>query len=178
MTRRELAANFTWYTPRYWTLSATPSWARETLRKHADERLPQTYALEELCAAATDDLLWNASQLELLHTGRIRPYMRMYWGKRLVEWFADPSEGLRTTLWLNDHYALDGRSPNGVANIQWCFGLHDRPFPERARLGQVRPLGTAGVRRHLDMEGYIRWASGLGEAASRSFRERVAQPAV
>ena len=147
--RRELHVVYT----RYWTLGATPSWARETLRKHADERQPHAYALDELCAAATDDLLWNASQLELLHTGRIQPYVRMYWGKRLVEWFADPSEELRTALWLNDHYALDGRSPNGVANIQWCFGLHDRPFPDRAMFG---PGALAGHRRGTPTSGHGR----------------------
>ncbi|MFN0070920.1 MAG: deoxyribodipyrimidine photolyase, partial [Chloroflexota bacterium] len=120
-----------------------------------------SYSRAELADGETDDLLWNASQRELRQTGRIQSYVRMYWGKRLVEWFADPEEGLRTALWLNDRYALDGRSPNGVANIQWCFGLHDRPFPDRPRLGQVRPLGMGGVRRNLDLDGYVRWVAAL-----------------
>lgn len=161
LVRRELAANFTWYTPDYATLAALPAWARTSLERHRAERPTAAYSQQELAAGQTADSLWNAAQRELVCTGRIQPYVRMYWGKRIVEWFADPADALRIALWLNDRFALDGRSANGVANIQWCFGLHDRPFPERPRLGQVRPLGLGGVRRHLDLDGYVRWASAL-----------------
>jgi deoxyribodipyrimidine photo-lyase len=163
--RRELAANFTWYTPSYATSSALPRWAMATLEAHRSERSQVTHSLSELALAQTGDPIWDAAQRELMQTGTIQPYVRMYWGKRLVEWFADPDMGLRAALWLNDHWALDGRSANGVANIMWCFGLHDRPFFERPRLGLIRPLGASGVRRNVPLNDYLRWTSQLEHAA-------------
>jgi hypothetical protein len=82
-----------------------------------------------------------------------------------IQWHSDVDHAIRTALRLNDRWALDGRSSNGVANILWCFGLHDRPFIKRPRFGMVRPLGKAGVRRNLDLDGYLRWTHGLLEAA-------------
>jgi deoxyribodipyrimidine photo-lyase len=165
VVRRELASNFTWHTPAYSTSSALPTWAQATLTSHADERLEPRYSRDELASARTHDPIWNAAQRELIQTGKIQPYVRMYWGKRLVEWFADVDMGLRTALWLNDRWALDGRSANGVVNIMWCFGLHDRPFFEQPRVGLVRTLKAAGVRRNVELDQYLHWTSQLECAA-------------
>ena len=156
IVRRELAFNFARYGPSPKTLAALPDWARATLDAHAKDDRPWLYTFEQFETAATHDALWNAAQRELLETGTIHGYYRMYWGKKIIEWSASHQEALTTMIELNDKWALDGRDPNGYTNILWCLGLHDRPWVERAVFGKVRYMAESGMRRKTDADAYLR----------------------
>jgi deoxyribodipyrimidine photo-lyase len=156
IVRRELAFNFAWHTARLETLEALPDWARATLNDHRNDRRDPLYHREQFETAATGDALWNATQKELLLRGVIHGYYRMYWGKKILEWSASPEEALATMIHLHDRYALDGRDPNTYGNILWCFGLHDRPWPERPVYGKIRSMGLAGMERKTDVAAYIK----------------------
>jgi deoxyribodipyrimidine photo-lyase len=153
---RELAENFTFYNRSYRSLEGLPEWASRTLDDHRGDTREHLFSLGELEAGATGDDLWDASQHELLRTGKMSGYMRMYWGKRVIEWTPDPEEALRVLLYLNDKYEIDGRSPNGYAGVLWCFGKHDRAFGERRVFGKVRYMSPAAVRQKVDLGGYRR----------------------
>lgn len=154
--RRELAFNFCRYAEDVRTLDALPEWARRTLGRHARDRREHVYSAAAFEQGRTHDRLWNACQKELLATGRIHGYYRMYWGKKIIEWSAGPEEALDTAIHLNDRWALDGRDPNSYANILWWFGLHDRPWPERPVFGTVRWMSLEGMRRKTDVDAYLR----------------------
>jgi deoxyribodipyrimidine photo-lyase len=155
LVRRELASNFTFYNASYDTLDGLPEWARATLQDHARDPRERMYNLAELAAARTGDDLWNAGQQELLLTGSIHGWVRMYWGKRILEWTPTPATALAHTLHLNNLYALDGRDPVSFANILWCYGKHDRPWPRRPVFGTVRSMTRAGAERKFDVAAYI-----------------------
>lgn len=152
--RRELAVNFTFYNPCYDSFASLPRWAQETLWKHRKDPRMYTYTREEFEQARTHDPLWNAAQKELLLSGTIHNYVRMYWGKKILEWSRDPEEAFVTALYLNNTYALDGRDPNSFAGVAWCFGKHDRPFKERPVYGKVRPM-TKGAPSLASQNAYI-----------------------
>jgi len=154
IVRRELAVNFVWYNPAYDGYHGLPSWARADLNRHAKDPRPARYTPAELERAATHDPYWNAAQLELVHTGKMHGYMRMYWGKKILEWSASPRDAFRVAVRLNDRYELDGRDPNGYAGVAWCFGKHDRPWGERPVFGKVRCMVAAGLKRKFDADGY------------------------
>ena len=156
LVRRELAFNFARYTRRVDSLAELPEWARATLDKHRRDQRDPLYTREQFESAATCDDLWNATQKELLLRGKIHGYYRMYWGKKIVEWSAAPEEALATMIHLHDRYALDGQNPNTYANILWCLGLHDRPWPERPIFGSVRFMSRAGMQRKTDVPQYLR----------------------
>ena len=147
IVRRELALNFVWYNPHYDRFEGLPKWARRTLLRHKSDPRPALYKVEDLEYARTDDPIWNMAQSQLFETGHLHNYLRMYWGKRLILWTADPEEALKVALYLNNKYALDGRDPSSYAGVGWCFGLHDRPFPERRVFGNVRPMTPEGMMR-------------------------------
>ena len=158
IVRRELASNFVAYNPAYDRLDGLPAWARTTLAKHADDPRPFLYSRDELVAAETHDPIWNAAQRELLARGRIHNYVRMYWGKKIIEWSRTPAEALASALWLNDRYALDGRSANGFTNVLWCFGKHDRAWGERPVFGTVRWMSDRGMLSKFEVKPYLaRW---------------------
>jgi len=156
IVRRELAFNFARFAEDPESLESLPNWARATLAKHARDKRNPVYTREQFERALTHDPLWNAAQKELLITGKIHGYYRMYWGKKILEWSATPEAALATAIYLNDRYALDGRDPNSYTNILWCFGLHDRPWVERPIFGQVRYMSYEGMRRKTDVDAYIR----------------------
>jgi len=156
IVRRELAFNFARFTPIPESLDALPDWARATLAKHSRDHRDPIYTSGQFEQAQTHDLLWNAAQRELLLTGKIHGYYRMYWGKKIIEWSRTPQVALATAIHLNDRYALDGRDPNSYTNILWCFGLHDRPWVERPIFGQVRYMSYGGMRRKTDVDAYVR----------------------
>ncbi len=159
VVRRELSMNFARYNPRCAAWEGLPAWARATLEAHAGDPRPFLYSAGELEAAATHDPAWNAAQREMTVGGKMHNYMRMYWGKKILEWTADPQEAFATALRLNDRYELDGRDPNGCAGVAWCFGKHDRPWAERPIFGTVRYMSFEGLRRKFDIDEYIRrWA--------------------
>jgi deoxyribodipyrimidine photo-lyase len=156
VVRRELAINYCYYTENYDSYAALPGWAKQTLKDHAKDSRPHVYTAEELESAKTDDPWWNAAQVEMNTTGFMHNYMRMYWGKKILEWSSSPREGFETTLRLNNRLFLDGRDCSGYANVGWIYGLHDRPWgPARQVFGTVRYMNAAGLKRKFDMEGYV-----------------------
>jgi deoxyribodipyrimidine photo-lyase len=135
-----------------------PDWAAATLRKHRTDRRQHRYDLAEFEAAATHDDLWNAAQRELVATGRIHNYLRMLWGKKVLEWSESPAAAYRILEHLNNKYALDGRDPNSYTGILWCFGLFDRPWPpERQVFGSVRYMSSENTARKFDLDGYYEY---------------------
>jgi deoxyribodipyrimidine photo-lyase len=167
IVRRELACNYVFYTPGYATFAGLPAWCRKTLTKHAADPRPALYTRAQLEACQTHDRYWNAAMAEMVHTGFMHNYMRMYWGKRLLEWKATPEEAFDELLYLNNRHFLCGRDPNAYANVAWCFGLHDRPWTERPIFGQIRYMNAAGLERKFDMEAYVRQVSIMTGAEGR-----------
>ncbi len=155
LVRRGLAFNFAARSPDPTRYESLPRWARATLAAHALDPRPSVVARSDLEAARSPDPLWNAAQRELRQRGTIQSYARMLWGKLPLTWTKTPAEAHAALVYLNDKYALDGRDPDGWANIGWCFGLHDRPWPERAIFGTVRTMTTKSARAKLPFEDYI-----------------------
>jgi deoxyribodipyrimidine photo-lyase len=156
IVRRELSMNFVHFNPQYDAYEALPDWAKKTLKAHEKDRREYLYGLQELEHSKTHDPYWNAAQKEMTATGKMHNYMRMYWGKKILEWSPTPEEAFRTALYLNNKYELDGRDPNGFTGVAWCFGKHDRAWPERPIFGKVRYMNAAGLRRKFDIEAYVR----------------------
>jgi len=154
--RRELSMNFVFNNEKYDSLEAIPDWAKKTLRTHQKDKRPYLYALEDLEAAKTHDPYWNAAQKEMVIKGKMHGYMRMYWGKKILEWSKTPEEAYRIALYLNNKYELDGRDPNGFTGVAWCFGKHDRPWGERAIFGNVRYMNDRGLKRKFDADKYVK----------------------
>ena len=156
IVRRELSMNFVFYNGKYDSFAAVPEWAKKTLRDHQKDNRHDTYALEELESARTHDPYWNAAQKEMMIKGKMHGYMRMYWGKKIIEWSKTPEEAFRRALYLNNKYELDGRDPNGFTGVAWCFGKHDRPWGERSIFGKVRYMNDKGLKRKFDADGYVK----------------------
>ncbi len=156
IVRRELSCNFICHNHRYDGLDCLPPWAMRTLNHHRRDKRPYVYCLEQFEQAETHDPYWNAAQREMVRTGKMHGYMRMYWGKKILEWTRTPREAFRIALYLNNRYELDGRDPNGFAGVAWCFGKHDRPWGERPVFGMVRYMNAAGLHRKFDADAYVR----------------------
>ena len=155
IVRRELAVNFVYYNKNYDSFDCLPEWARKTLDAHRKDPRPYLYTREELETAQTHDPYWNGAQQQMVEVGRMNGYMRMYWGKKIVEWTKSPEEAFEVMLYLNNKYELDGRDPNGYAGVVWCFGKHDRPWGERSVFGTVRYMNLAGLERKFKMKRYL-----------------------
>jgi deoxyribodipyrimidine photo-lyase len=155
LVRRALAFNFARANPDHATYASVPPWARDTLAARADDRRDHPLTIDQLAAAHSPDPIWNAAQAELRARGVIHGYARMLWGKLVVSWFPDAAEAHAVLVELNDRYALDGRDPDGYTNIGWCFGLHDRPWPNRPRFGTVRTMTTKSAANKLDFDAYL-----------------------
>lgn len=156
IVRRELSFNFVEQCSDYDRYEAIPAWARATLERHRVDPRPVTYDLERLEAAATHDPYWNAAMREMTVTGYMHNHLRMYWGKKILEWSPDPRTAYERTLALNNRWFLDGRDPNSYAGVGWIFGLHDRPWSERPIFGTVRIMTAAGLERKCGIQGYVR----------------------
>jgi deoxyribodipyrimidine photo-lyase len=158
IVRRELAINFVARNPDYDSLGGCPAWGRATLEKHASDPRPYIYSEKEFEAGETHDALWSAAQLEMVRTGRMHGYLRMYWAKKILEWSATPEKAFDLAVKLNDRYELDGRDPNGYTGIAWAIGgRHDRPWgPERPIFGLIRYMSASGMARKFDVAAYIR----------------------
>ena len=155
VVRRELSMNFVFYNDDYDSFSNLPGWAKETLREHKDDEREHIYTTEQLENAQTHDEYWNAAMREMVYTGYMHNYMRMYWGKKILEWSNTPERAYRTTLYLNNKYFLDGRDPNSFANVAWVFGQHDRGWTEREVFGKVRYMSAGGLERKTKPEQYV-----------------------
>lgn len=157
VVRRELADNFCLYCREYDSEGGFPGWARQSLTDHIDDQRPFLYQEETLERGETHDRLWNAAQRQMLVTGKMHGYMRMYWAKKILEWTETPAQALSIAIRLNDRYSLDGRDSNGYAGIAWSIGgVHDRGWPERPIFGKVRYMNDRGMGRKFDVETYIR----------------------
>jgi len=156
VTWRELGYSFCRHRPDYADYGGLPDWARATLEQHADDERPYLYSYEQFRAAASHDPLWNAAQRQLLQEGRIHGYLRMLWGKKILEWSPSPREALEIMLDLNDRYALDGRDPNSYSGISWCLGRFDRAWgPERPIFGKIRYMTSQNTARKVAVKRYI-----------------------
>jgi deoxyribodipyrimidine photo-lyase len=155
IVRRELSMNFCHYTPDYDEFSNLPDWAEETLKEHEKDKREYLYTREQLEDAETHDEYWNAAMNEMRYTGYMHNYMRMYWGKKILEWSETPEEAYETTLYLNNKYFVDGRDPNSYANVAWVFGQHDRGWQERGVFGKVRYMSAGGLERKAKPEEYV-----------------------
>jgi deoxyribodipyrimidine photo-lyase len=145
-----------------------PGWARATLERHARDPRPVVYRREAIAAAGTADPLWNAAQRQLLDEGSIHNYLRMLWGKKVLEWSRTPEEALATLLDLNDRWALDGRDPNSCSGIFWCLGRYDRPWgPERPIFGTVRYMSSTNTARKVGVRRYLERHGGAGRPVVR-----------
>ena len=164
IVRRELSMNFVYHNPRYDTYRCLPDWAQATLEEHRNDPREAVYTARQLEEAKTHDPYWNAAMREMLLTGKMANYMRMYWGKKILEWTRTPQFAFRTALGLNNKYFLDGRNPNSFAGVAWCFGKHDRPWAERPIFGKVRYMNANGLRRKFDVERYVRSVERLAAA--------------
>jgi deoxyribodipyrimidine photo-lyase len=156
IVRRELADNFCYYNEEYDSIKGFPGWAQRTLGEHAKDPRAYIYTRQQLEHAQTHDELWNAAQLEMVRQGTMHGYMRMYWGKKILEWTRDPQEALEIAIYLNDRYELDGRDPNGYTGIAWSIGgVHDRPWGKRPVFGMIRYMSYNGCKSKFDVKAYI-----------------------
>jgi deoxyribodipyrimidine photo-lyase len=157
IVRRELSDNFCFYNGRYDSFEGFPDWAKNTLLQHALDPRPAVVTFRELEQGETRDPMWNAAQMEMVKTGKMHGYMRMYWAKKILEWSPRPEEALETALVLNDKYELDGCDPNGAAGCAWSIGgVHDRAWGERPVFGKIRAMSAGGLESKMDARGYIK----------------------
>jgi deoxyribodipyrimidine photo-lyase len=164
IVRRELSMNYAFYNPRYDSFAGLPAWARKTLAEHRADKREHLYPRAALEGARTHDRCWNAAQTEMVTSGKMHGYMRMYWGKKILEWSRTPEEAFKTALYLNNKYELDGRDPNGFTGVAWCFGKHDRPWGARKIFGNVRYMSEDGLRRKFDIEAYLERVEGTARS--------------
>lgn len=156
IVRRELSVNFVRYNSYYDWFECLEPWADRSFAQHSGDRRPIIYREEQLEQAETHDPLWNAAQKEMVLTGWMHNYMRMYWAKKLLEWSLSPATAYQRAVWLNDRYEPHGRDPNGYAGIAWAIvGKHDRPWFERPVFGQVRYMSLGSTGRKFDSKSYI-----------------------
>lgn len=160
--RKELSDNFCFYNPDYDNFDGFPNWAKITLNQHRQDIREYLYTKEELEFGLTHDNLWNSAQKEMLRTGKMHGYIRMYWAKKILEWTESPEQALEYTIYLNDKYELDGRDPIGYTNIAWSIGgVHDRAWFERPIFGKIRYMSLASTGKKFDSKLYIKSNSRL-----------------
>ena len=156
IVRRELAMNFVNYSPHYDSYKCLPKWAHQTLAEHSGDAREHIYTRRQLENAETHDPYWNAAMREMKYTGFMHNYMRMYWGKKILEWSKTPEHAFRTTLAINNKYFLDGRDPNSYTGVAWIFGIHDRAWFERPIFGKIRYMAASGLERKCDIKAYVK----------------------
>jgi len=156
VVRRELSDNYCFYNRAYDSTAGFPRWARETMEVHKNDPREYIYPLADFEAARTHDQLWNAAQNEMVYTGKMHGYMRMYWAKKILEWTQSPEQAMEFAIYLNDKYLLDGRDPNGYSGIAWSIGgVHDRAWGERPVFGKVRYMSYKGSKSKFNIEAYM-----------------------
>lgn len=161
IVRRELAYNFTNFNDKYDSLDSLPDWVQQTMREHVDDERPEVFTLKELENCETYDELWNATQREMNETGEVHNYVRMLWGKLVIQWTKNYEDAFAILEHLNNKYCLDGRNPNSYAGILWCFGKHDRAWKEREIFGKIRYMTSNSTGKKFDSKKYIEWTKSL-----------------
>ena len=157
ITWREVGYNMCSKRDDYDQYESLPDWAQETLAEHAKDKREHVYSLEDFEQAQTHDELWNSAQRQLVIEGCIHNYLRMLWGKKILEWSASPRDALDIMIELNNKYALDGRNPNSYSGIFWVLGRYDRAWgPERPIFGKIRYMSSENTARKVKVKDYIR----------------------
>jgi deoxyribodipyrimidine photo-lyase len=157
IVRRELADNFCFFNQQYDSVAGFPPWAQKTLDEHREDSRDYLYTLVQFEQSRTHDDLWNAAQREMVKTGKMHGYLRMYWAKKILEWTSSPEEALKVAIYLNDRYELDGRDPNGYTGIAWSLGgVHDRAWGEHTVFGKIRYMSYNGCKSKFDVAAYIK----------------------
>jgi len=169
ITWRELSVNFVRTNRDYDNFQCAEPWAKRTLAKHARDKRPTVYTLAELERGVTYDELWNAAQWQMVKTGWMHNFMRMYWAKKILEWTKSPAKAFEHARYLNDKYLLDGRDPNGYAGVAWSIvGKFDRPWFNRPIFGMVRYMSGPSTGKKFDSKSYIaQWSGETARARSR-----------
>lgn len=155
ITWRELGFNMASRRNDHTKYESLPAWARTTLEEHSTDPRPFLYTMDQFKDAQTHDPLWNAAQRQLLRDGVIHNYLRMLWGKMILQWTSHPTEALDFMIELNDRFALDGRDPNSYSGIFWVLGRYDRGWPERPVFGKVRSMSSEATRRKVRLDQYL-----------------------
>lgn len=156
IVRRELSDNYCFYNENYDNFHGFPGWARESLDEHRKDKREYAYTYAQFEEAKTHDALWNAAQKQMVKTGKMHGYMRMYWAKKILEWTETPEQAQQIAIGLNDTYELDGRDPNGYTGIAWSIGgVHDRAWFNRPIFGKIRFMSAKGAQSKFDVEAYI-----------------------
>jgi deoxyribodipyrimidine photo-lyase len=167
VTWRELSFNYCQTRNDYDQFESLPEWALKTLRLHARDERSYVYTHEQFERAKTHDPLWNAAHTQLIREGRIHNYLRMLWGKKILEWTRSPAKALEIMVDLNNKYALDGSDPNSYSGIFWCLGRYDRPWgPERPIFGTVRYMSSENTARKFNVQEYVRQYSSSYEGVT------------
>jgi deoxyribodipyrimidine photo-lyase len=157
IVRRELADNYCYFNLNYDNTDGFPDWAKKTLEETKHDKREYLYTKHEFENSKTHDPLWNASQNQMVRTGKMHGYLRMYWAKKLLEWTKSPKEAMEIGIYLNDKYELDGRDPNGYAGLAWSIGgVHDRAWFPRPIFGKIRYMNYNGCKSKFDVDKYIK----------------------
>ncbi len=155
IVRKELSENYCLYNHNYDNFNGAKPWARESLDDHKKDQKEFVYTTDELENSKTHDPAWNAAQNQMTTVGKMHGYMRMYWAKKILEWSQSPEEAIKTAIYLNDKYSIDGGDPNGYTGIMWSIcGIHDRPWFERPVFGKIRYMNYAGLKRKFNVQKY------------------------
>ena len=169
IVRREVAVNYVFAEPRYDSLEGSPSWALKELSAQRNTAREHLYTREQLLNAETHDPLWNAGQKEMVLSGRMHGYVRMYWAKKVLEWSATAEDAFNLCVEFNDRYQLDGRDPNGYTGVAWAIGgRHDRPWsPRRPAFGTIRYMSLASTGKKFNLKGYVARVEALEKGGPR-----------
>lgn len=176
VVRRELSDNYVCYTrDDYDSLNAAAGWAKESLDLHEADEREYIYSLEEFDKAQTHDDLWNAAQLQLTREGTMHGFLRMYWAKKILEWTPNAATALRTGLYFNDRYALDGNDPNGFVGVGWSvMGIHDMGWKERPIFGKIRFMNYNGCKRKFKVPQFVAKYKGAAANADAAVKKHAA----
>ena len=176
VVRRELSDNYVYYSrDEYDSLDAAAGWARESLDLHEADKREYLYTLEEFDKAQTHDDLWNAAQLQLVREGGMHGFLRMYWAKKILEWTPNAAVALRTGLYFNDRYALDGNDPNGFVGVGWSvMGIHDMGWKERPIFGKIRFMNYNGCKRKFKIPSFVAKYKGAAANADAAIKKHEA----
>lgn len=155
ITWREVGFHYAHHRPDYDQLDSLPDWVQKTMNEHRDDPREWIYSYDQLKNSQTHDEIWNAAQTQLREDGIIHNYLRMLWGKKVIEWTPDYQTALQYLIDLNNTYALDGRDPNSYSGIFWCFGRFDRAWQERPVFGKLRYMTSDSTRKKVKLKKYL-----------------------
>ena len=156
ITWREIGYNACCNDPDYDKYESLPDFAKITLAEHAADPREFIYTYEQFRDSQTHDEIWNAAQNQLVTQGRMHNYLRMLWGKKILEWTESPQQALEIMIDLNNRYATDGRNPNSYSGIFWVLGRYDRAWgPVRPVFGKIRFMSSDSTRKKIKLKSYL-----------------------